>query len=126
MAELKRESLESRLMIRVEKIWEQTKDVQPGNFDELVQGFCKEPFPEKEIAIWELITRMFVKYAEGKTQEERDELFSFFMERTMSPFIGEYKTISPERCRELDEEMKAAWEQPWVEEDYPTEGSKVH
>lgn len=108
-SKLRREGLNPELIARITKVWEATKDVQSTSLDQMIATFCMDMFPEREIQIWELIAKMFTRHAPAEGKLEREELFSFFLECTMSPFTGNFKTIPEPRARQLHEEMQAEW-----------------
>lgn len=106
---LRREGLSPELTERIKKVWEATKDVQNNDLDTMISTFCMDMFPEREIAIWELIAKMFTRHAPAEGKLEREELFTFFLECTMSPFTGNFKTIPGPKALQLHEEMQAEW-----------------
>lgn len=106
---LRRESLPPEILERLAAVHAKTEDVQTQTLDEMIVNFCAEPLPEREIVVWEVIADMFERHAPEGPQLERQELFALFLETTMSPVTGNFKTIPEPRARELAEELQREW-----------------
>jgi T5orf172 domain len=77
-------SLSSEQKLRIRIIAETLKEVHPQTYEEWIEGFTRDIKPEREIQIWEQISKAFLKVDRSGNfdKEQRREAFQLLLQRS--------------------------------------------